>query len=141
MITRDVKIFSSLSYNRNHKIAYCRNVDFPHPKLPKEDSRLLKPLSIKMASEADKEAPLNDQSIHSRLMSQAFLKSSACTQDAMEIVRTHYNSYIGNLRQRKVGERTIRKFTSVNNRFHRIKNIYIKSVVLKTKQSENPTYN
>ena len=36
--------------------------------------QVAKPLSVKMASEAEKEAPINEQNTHSRLIFQAFLK-------------------------------------------------------------------
>ena len=36
--------------------------------------QVAKPLSVKMVSEAEKEAPINEQNTHSRLIFQAFLK-------------------------------------------------------------------
>lgn len=65
--------------------------------------QVAKPLSAKMASEAGKEEPINEQNTHSRLIFQAFLKKECLPLSATEIVRTHCTTYMGNLRQGKGG--------------------------------------
>lgn len=100
---------------------------------------MLRPLSTKMAREADKEASLNEQNPHSKLRARVFLEEQCLLprkpREPSELIAAAPGAP-------KAGERrgAIRDFTSARVRVYCTKNSSIKSAVSRTKQNEKPPH-